>query len=230
VPAPLLNDGEYSLDVFLVHDRKDVLATENSLLSFRVEEDALGVRRLALAARGRHSPGFALAAQPSYPSLRKLVRSLVRGRRSGVRPCTDRSAISWTGGRDKRAIEDWHKAGSSIPPPHAVKQAVLRDYARRYRLGVLVETGTYLWGNGTRDDVHVSAHLLDRIERGFVQTRTGDRFSGQSHIELICGDSARLLPSVLRCLKEPALFWLDGHYSGRRDCARRGGYADTDAR
>ena len=43
VPAPLLNDGEYTLDVFLVHDRKDVLATENSLLSFRVEEEALAV-------------------------------------------------------------------------------------------------------------------------------------------------------------------------------------------
>ena len=43
VPAPLLNDGEYSLDVFLVHDRRDVLVTENSLLSFRVEEEALDV-------------------------------------------------------------------------------------------------------------------------------------------------------------------------------------------
>jgi lipopolysaccharide transport system ATP-binding protein len=43
VPAPLLNDGEYTLDVFLVHDRKDLLATENSLLSFRVEEEALAV-------------------------------------------------------------------------------------------------------------------------------------------------------------------------------------------
>ena len=43
VPAPLLNDGEYTLDVFLVHDRKDVLTTETSLLSFRVEEEALDV-------------------------------------------------------------------------------------------------------------------------------------------------------------------------------------------
>jgi lipopolysaccharide transport system ATP-binding protein len=43
VPAPLLNDGEYSLDVSLVHDRRDVLAAETSLLSFRVEEEALAV-------------------------------------------------------------------------------------------------------------------------------------------------------------------------------------------
>ena len=43
VPAPLLNDGEYSLDVQLVHDRKDIVATETSLLSFRVEEEALAV-------------------------------------------------------------------------------------------------------------------------------------------------------------------------------------------
>ena len=43
VPAPLLNDGEYTLDVFLVHDRKNVLVTETSLLSFRVEAGALNV-------------------------------------------------------------------------------------------------------------------------------------------------------------------------------------------
>jgi lipopolysaccharide transport system ATP-binding protein len=43
VPAPLLNDGEYSLDVFLVHGRKDIVATETSLLSFRVEDEALAV-------------------------------------------------------------------------------------------------------------------------------------------------------------------------------------------
>ena len=43
VPAPLLNDGEYSLDIQLVHDRKDVVATETSLLSFRVEEEGFAV-------------------------------------------------------------------------------------------------------------------------------------------------------------------------------------------
>ena len=43
VPAPLLNDGEYALDIFLVQDRKDVIATEASVLSFRVEAEALDV-------------------------------------------------------------------------------------------------------------------------------------------------------------------------------------------
>jgi hypothetical protein len=30
----------------------------------------------------------------------------------------------------------------------------------------------------------------------------------------VCGDSAVLLPRVLTGLTGPALFWLDGHYSG----------------
>lgn len=42
VQAPLLNDGDYTVDVYLVQNRKDVIATEEALLSFRVEEEALG--------------------------------------------------------------------------------------------------------------------------------------------------------------------------------------------
>jgi hypothetical protein len=39
------------------------------------------------------------------------------------------------------------------------------------------------------------------------------RFSGQTHIRVIQGDSAQVLPKIIKDLKEPALIWLDGHYS-----------------
>lgn len=41
VPAPLLNDGEYTLDVFLVRRRQEVVAREDSILTFRVQAEAL---------------------------------------------------------------------------------------------------------------------------------------------------------------------------------------------
>jgi lipopolysaccharide transport system ATP-binding protein len=43
VPAPLLNDGEYTLDVMLVRRRHEVVVTEASVLSFSVHAEALGV-------------------------------------------------------------------------------------------------------------------------------------------------------------------------------------------
>jgi hypothetical protein len=94
-----------------------------------------------------------------------------------------------------------------------VKQAVLRGYARRYRLRVLVETGTY-HGEMVQAMMYAFRHIYSIELSEDLFSRARDRFCGQSHIELICGDSARMLPSVLTRLKEPALFWLDGHYSG----------------
>jgi hypothetical protein len=40
------------------------------------------------------------------------------------------------------------------------------------------------------------------------------RFSAYKHIEIVQGDSATVLPNILRTLPRPALFWLDAHYSG----------------
>jgi lipopolysaccharide transport system ATP-binding protein len=43
IPADLLNEGEYTLDVMLVRDRSEVLATESSILSFRVHGAPTGI-------------------------------------------------------------------------------------------------------------------------------------------------------------------------------------------
>lgn len=41
-----------------------------------------------------------------------------------------------------------------------------------------------------------------------------DRFKSYANVELLHGDSGSLMPLVLSKLTTPALFWLDGHYSG----------------
>lgn len=43
VPANLLNDGNYSLDVLVIRDRHEVVASEMSALSFKVHDDNPGV-------------------------------------------------------------------------------------------------------------------------------------------------------------------------------------------
>ena len=44
--------------------------------------------------------------------------------------------------------------------------------------------------------------------------RAVKRLARYPNIEVVEGDSARILPRVLSGLSEPALFWLDGHFSG----------------
>lgn len=50
------------------------------------------------------------------------------------------------------------------------------------------------------------------------------RFRQSSHIHLICGDSRDTLSGVVQELDHPALFWLDGHYSGGKTAK---GFRDT---
>jgi len=40
------------------------------------------------------------------------------------------------------------------------------------------------------------------------------RLASYSHVQVLQGDSGHVLPEVVGQLNEPAVFWLDAHYSG----------------
>lgn len=113
----------------------------------------------------------------------------------------------------RRAYRFWVAAGCPTPPPPKAKQDVLIQYAREYRLRLFVETGTF---HG--DTVEAMRELFARIISVELDTelhqQNVDRFRGYRHIELIRGDSGQVLERILPLIGEPALFWLDGHYSG----------------
>ena len=77
---------------------------------------------------------------------------------------------------------------------------------------VLVETGTYLGdmiqAMRPHFDQIYSIELSDAL---FEKAR--QRFESAKNVNLVHGDSGIQLPNVLKELKQPALFWLDGHYS-----------------
>lgn len=109
-------------------------------------------------------------------------------------------------------VRAWEARGRPAPPPHPVKEAALREYARRFSLRVLVESGTYLGDMvyALRDcctriiSVELSADLVPHLRR---------YFRSYPHVEIVQGDSGKVMPKILAALDEPALFWLDGHYS-----------------
>ena len=66
-----------------------------------------------------------------------------------------------------------------------------------------------------RSDVNQNFQKLYSIELSPVFHKEAvKRFRKHDHIEIIFGDSAQYLPKVIDEVNEPALFWLDGHFSG----------------
>lgn len=108
----------------------------------------------------------------------------------------------------------WVGGGASGVAPPPVKRMVISAYLARFGLTHFFETGTHLGdtlayvarNSGIQatsielDDAYYSAALR--------------RFSGYGNVNLLHGDSGKLLPELVSQLRSPALFWLDGHYSG----------------
>lgn len=117
------------------------------------------------------------------------------------------------GAMQQRKLRRWEQAGRPVPVPNIVKQSTVLDYARRYHLRVLVETGTFYGAMLLAARPHFDRLYSIELDGGLHQ-RARRLFAGDPEVRLKCGDSGELLPGVLAELTQPALFWLDAHYSG----------------
>ncbi len=114
--------------------------------------------------------------------------------------------------RNTVQIFRWAMAGMPNPPVPAVKRRLIHRYLADYGFETFIETGTFkgdtlasVAKTGIRSvSVELSRDYFDRANQ---------RFAGHKNVELHQGDSADVLPRIVALLKEPALFWLDGHYS-----------------
>lgn len=107
----------------------------------------------------------------------------------------------------------WKLRGRPERSPHLLKQRAVREYAERYHLRVLVETGTY-YGEMVAamknrfDEIH-SVEFDSRLA-----VRAQKKFARWPHIHIWHGDSQQVVPEILGSLNQPALFWLDAGYYG----------------
>jgi hypothetical protein len=107
-----------------------------------------------------------------------------------------------------------------VPPmTHAYLSAeerreVLREYGELHGLKILIETGTN--DGGTPWALKDSFDKIYTIELGEKAWRDAKRrFVEHPHVHCLLGDSAVILPQVLNEVgQQPALIWLDGHWSG----------------
>lgn len=124
---------------------------------------------------------------------------------------------------DSRKIKKWKLAGSPIPTPHLVKQLAIKKYKHIYGYNILVETGTFrgdMVAAQRKNFEHIySIELSEKLWADAVK-----RFQKFNNISIMQGDSGNVLKEIINTLKQPAIFWLDGHYSagetakGEKEC------------
>lgn len=107
----------------------------------------------------------------------------------------------------------WYLSGMPTPPVSSYKRRIIKRAFKASGARIFVETGTFMG-----DTVYIMSKLAERIYSieldPSLAAAAQKRFSQNSRINILQGDSGDLIPSVLRGLSEPAVFWLDGHYSG----------------
>jgi hypothetical protein len=103
------------------------------------------------------------------------------------------------------------RSGFGAPPLY--KQKTIALLAQRHQLRILVETGTYR-GNMVYAMRNVFEHIYSIELSPELSSKAQERFRNYRHIAILHGDSAAVLPRLISSLSTPALFWLDGHYSG----------------
>jgi hypothetical protein len=100
-----------------------------------------------------------------------------------------------------------------IPPPHAYKESVVLQYARRFGSLVFIETGT-LHGDMIEATRNGFQHLWSIELDTPLYEAAVKRFQAYPHVTIVNGDSAIALPELLPEVSGPILYWLDGHWSG----------------
>ena len=118
----------------------------------------------------------------------------------------------WRNIKDEREERKWRKRGCPAPPPHSIKAKTIIEYQKKLRYNLLIETGTFMGEmvevQKRRFDKVISVELGEDLFKG-----AKEKFKKDQNVTIVQGDSGKVLPKILDSVSEPAIFWLDGHYS-----------------
>lgn len=98
-------------------------------------------------------------------------------------------------------------------PPQSIKLAVIRRNIPTPHPTVFIETGTY-YGDTVAAVKNLYSSVISIEVDPALHRKACERFSDDGKVHVVLGDCAIKLPEILSKLQEPAVFWLDGHFSG----------------
>ena len=107
----------------------------------------------------------------------------------------------------------WFFRSKGLPLPFLLKRKILLNYIRKKGLDYFIETGTCYGDMLVGIKNHVKKAISIEIDKKLFLSAV-NRFENDEHIEIILGDSSTMLPSILKGIDKPTLFYLDAHYSG----------------
>jgi hypothetical protein len=116
----------------------------------------------------------------------------------------------------------WNLRGKPPRSPHLVKQRTVIEYARRFGLHALIETGTY-YGEmvAATLDYFQAIYSIELDAR--LASLAQQRFRKFPQVHIVQGDSQQWIPKLLAQINRPCLFWLDaGYYGWDRQSGNKG--------
>ncbi|MDR0743975.1 MAG: hypothetical protein LBF05_06440 [Tannerella sp.] len=113
----------------------------------------------------------------------------------------------------KKNYRKWLDAGSPVPPPHAVKKITIKSYQQKYHHDILIETGTFK-GDMIISQINYFEEIYSIELADYYYRKALKRFRNCPKVHLYKGDSSKMLAEIMKKINRPAIFWLDGHYSG----------------
>ena len=99
------------------------------------------------------------------------------------------------------------------PPPEILKRLHLLSLFQQRGHRTLVESGTYVGGTVEFFLPHASRIFTVELDPVLFQDATA-KFATEPAVTVLHGDATEHIPRILADLHDPALVWLDGHYSG----------------
>jgi hypothetical protein len=114
--------------------------------------------------------------------------------------------------RERRYLEAVRR-GEYALPPQSIKLAVINSNLPTPQPRAFIETGTY-HGDTVEAVKRLYASVISIEVDETLYRKACSRFKADTNIRIVHGDCASELPVILGGLQEPAVFWLDGHYSG----------------
>lgn len=116
--------------------------------------------------------------------------------------------------RPNSGVAKWLRDGRPNPPPAAIKARNLLVLADLFDLDTLVETGTYQGGMIVATHRRFKQIYSIELDPSFARAATVRFRHLHPKVQIIEGDSGKVLPELVGRLPDRVLFWLDGHFSG----------------